>query len=82
MLIFAWLYYSSLYIVGSIIITLALNKVVKKLYLSPLIINMISVILLLISKGDRTYSMYFIYVPVVLASSILNVLIYIIKRRG
>lgn len=82
MLIFAWLYYSSLYIVGSIIITLALNKVVKKLYLAPLIINMISVILLLISKGDRTYSMYFIYVPVVLASSILNVLIYIIKRRG
>lgn len=81
MIIFvAWFYYSKLYILGSLFVTFLLNKTTNKLYLPPLIINMVSVILLLLSTGDRTYAMYFNYMPVVTTSIIMNLSIYIYKK--
>lgn len=81
MIIFvAWFYYSKLYILGSLFVTFLLNKTTNKLYLPPLIINMVSVILLFLSTGDRTYAMYFNYMPVVTTSIIMNLSIYIYKK--
>lgn len=77
-MIFLWLYYSKMYILVSIIITYLLNKITKKLYLPPLIINMVSVILLLLSnKETRTFNMYISYFPTVLTSIIINLGIYL-----
>lgn len=80
-MIILWLYYSKIYILGSILITLLLNKVFEKLYYAPLIINMVSVILLLMVKTNKTESMYLIYVPVVLTSVITNIVIKLIRMR-
>ena len=77
-----WLYYSKIYILGSLFVTYLLNKVTRKFYLPPLIINMVSVILLFFSQGDKAYAMYINYVPVVLSSSIMNIVIYIIRRKN
>ena len=77
-----WLYYSKIYILVSLFITYLLNKVTHKLYLPPLIINMVSVILLFFAQGDKAYAMYINYVPVVLSSAIMNIVIYIIRRKN
>lgn len=80
MIILLWFYYSKLYILGSIFITYLLNKLTNKLYYPPLIINMISVILLLISGGNKTEYMYLAYMPVVMSSIVFNLLIYILRK--
>lgn len=78
MIFFLSLYYSKFYILGSIIVTYMLNKLTRKLYLPPLFINMISVILLIpIPKEDRMFAIYFNYLPVVITSIIMNLIIYI-----
>lgn len=80
MIFIAWFYYSKIYILGSLFVTFLLNKTTNKLYLPPLIINMISVILLFLSTGDRSYAMYFNYMPVITASIIFNLSIYIYRK--
>jgi hypothetical protein len=42
---------------------------------------MVSVILLFFAQGDKAYAMYINYVPVVLSSAIMNIVIYIIRRK-
>lgn len=80
-IILAWLYYSKIYILGSLAITHVLNKAFKKLYIAPLLINMVSVILLfLVDENARTYAMYFSYMPVVISSILLNITIYFLKK--
>ncbi|CAM3212074.1 hypothetical protein STFE110948_06185 [Streptobacillus felis] len=81
MIILLWLYYSKLYILGSLLITFILNKVTNKLYLPPLIINMVAVIMLfIIPYQDRTYAMYFNYMPTVVTSALLNLIIYLLRK--
>ncbi|CAM3546103.1 hypothetical protein [Pseudostreptobacillus hongkongensis] len=77
-----WMYYSKLYILGSLGVTFLLNKFFKdKLYMPPLIINMVSVILLfMIPFKDRAYAMYINYMPVVITSVLLNLSIYLLRR--
>lgn len=79
-MILLWLYYAKLYILVSLIITVLINKATNKIYLAPLIINMISFLLLMIVKENRAFNMYVIYFPVVLSSVILNFTIYILKK--
>ena len=70
--------------------TLMLNRVTKRLWLSPLIVNAIIIIILLImvygsfiSQEDASYAMYFIYMPIVFASRVVNLVVYFIyKFRG
>lgn len=71
----------------SVFATLMLNQVTKRLWLSPLIINAVSIVLLivlvknnLIADGDATYAMYFNYMPIVFASVLINALIAL-KRK-
>ena len=85
--IIGWFYYSIYYMLFSVFATLMLNRVTKRLWLSPLIINAVSIVLLivlvknnLIADGDATYAMYFNYMPIVFASVLLNFLIAI-KRK-
>lgn len=74
----------------SVFSTLMLNRVTKRLWLSPLIINAFSIIILLImiygsfiSQEDASYGMYFIYMPIVFASIVVNLVIYFIyKLKG
>ncbi len=82
MIIIGWFYYSKLYILGSLFVTILLNKITDKLYLPPLIINMVSVILLFLSTSDRTYAMYFNYLPVVTTSILFNLIIYILYKTS
>lgn len=81
-IIIGWFYYSKLYILSSLFVTILLNKITDKLYLPPLIINMVSVILLFLSTGDRTYAMYFNYLPVVTTSILFNLIIYILYKTS
>lgn len=81
-MIIGWFYYSFYYMFFSGVATLMLNRVTKRLWLSPLIINAVSVLLLilliknnLIADGDATYAMYFNYMPIVFASVMVNVFI-------
>lgn len=83
MIILAWLYYSSYYILMAIVITLMMNRLVKKLWLTPLIMNAIASLLLYfsvklnwITGQDATYAMYFNYMPVILTSIITNLIVY------
>ncbi|WP_156299799.1 hypothetical protein [Streptobacillus canis] len=82
MIVLLWLYYSKLYILGSLLVTFLMNRVTKKLYLPPLIINMVAVIMLfIIPYKDRTYAMYFNYMPTVVTSALLNLTIYLLRGR-
>lgn len=75
-----WLYYAKFFILGSIIITFLLNKITRKLYIPPLIINMVSVIALFFSNIEtRTEAMYIYYMPTVITSILMNLLIYLYR---
>ncbi len=85
--IFGWLYYSSYYILLGVLVTLMLNRILKKLWLPPLIINAIAVVILiaviklgLIDSEAASFAMYFNYVPVVLASIITNATVFAARR--
>lgn len=77
-------YYGIFYMAGSLIVTLMLNKVFKKLYYPPLIINAISVILLFVAyklkMKNMGYALYFNYLPVVWTSIICNFIIFMIRK--
>lgn len=88
MIILAWFYYSFYYILIGILITLVMDRLLKNLWLTPLLINAIAVILLLtvtklgwIDRRAATYAMYFNYVPVVLTSIITNLVVYLRSRN-
>ncbi|VWL85129.1 hypothetical protein [Oceanivirga miroungae] len=81
MIFFLWLYYGKLFILGSIIATYLLNRLTKRLYYAPLIINMVSVIMLMfIEKKDMMYAIYFNYLPIVITSIIMNLIVYIYRK--
>ena len=77
-------YYGIMFIIGSIIVTMMLNKVFDKLYMPPLIINTVSVILLItayrIGAENMGFALYFNYMPAVLASILCNLIIFIIGK--
>lgn len=83
-MIIGWFYYSSIFMAGSIIVTALLNRVFNKLYIPPLVINAVSVILLLIAYKlnvrNMSYAVYFNYIPVVAASIIYNISVFIIRK--
>lgn len=89
MIILAWLYYSWYYILLSVLVTLMLNRLFKKLWLPPLLINAIAALLLLymtrsgmLNQQAASYAMYFNYVPVVLSSIITNIVIYFRQKNS
>lgn len=83
----AWFYYSFYYMALSVFATLMLNRATKRLWLSPLIINAVSIIILLIliyqssiSPADASQEMYFTYMPIVFSSLFTNIIVYIIRE--
>lgn len=77
--IYGWFFYSTYYMLGSAFMTVTLNRITKRLWLTPLIINAVSVVILLlasssgwIAQSDATYAMYFNYMPIVFASVCVN----------
>lgn len=82
-----WYNFSKWYILGSIFTTHILNRGFKKLWLSPLLINTFSVILLgigiyigLLQNQEIGFSVINIYVPVVFTSILMNVVIFLYKK--
>lgn len=80
--IIGWFYYSFYYMLFSALATIVLNRVTKKLWLTPLIINGVSIALLILSisngwigGNEATYALYFNYMPIVFASVTVNLLI-------
>ena len=85
--IIGWFYYSFYYMLFSAFATVMLNRVTKRLWLSPLIVNAVSIggLLLLIGNGwikadDATYAMYFNYMPIVFASVMVNLILGLKKK--
>lgn len=83
----AWFYYSFYYMVFSVFSTLMLNRVTKNLWLSPLIINAVSISILLIlvyqsliTSAEATQQMYFTYMPIVFSSVLANFIIYLSRK--
>lgn len=67
-------------------ITVVLNRVTRRLWLSPLIVNAVSILILLsaasfgwIAQKDATYAMYFNYMPIVFGSIMVNLSIGIFR---
>lgn len=87
MIILAWFYYSFYYLLLGAFVTLFINRLTKKLYLAPLLINAIASIILFvvakynfISPEQATYSLYFNYMPTVAISIIINLIKYQQKK--
>lgn len=85
--IYGWFYYSTYYMLASAFMTVALNRVTKRLWLTPLIINAVSIAVLLLAATsgwipteNATYAMYFNYMPIVFASASINVCIGIYRK--
>lgn len=81
-----WYFFSKYYILGSLLVTHLLNVTFKRLWLSPLLINAVAVLLLLIGvqvgfvKTATLFdAVYRIYVPVVLFSILMNFFIYLYR---
>lgn len=92
-LIIGWFYYGIIYMGLSILATVMFNKVAKKWYIAPLIINAIAIIVLLIGantgfipQSEQAYALYFVYMPIVFASFAFNGLLelfkYVTKRMA
>lgn len=88
MIILAWFYYSSYYILLSILVTWMLNRMLGKLWLSPLIINAIAAIVLiamvrlnLLDSQRASYALYMNYVPVVLTSIVMNGIVFVARQK-
>lgn len=63
----------------SVMATYLLNRVIKRWYMPPLIINAVAVIILLLSirfgllpESEQAFALYFIYMPIVAASFMFN----------
>ncbi len=85
-LIIGWFYYGIIYMGISILATVMFNKVTKRWYLSPLIINAIAIIILLagaqlgfIPESEQAFALYFVYMPIVVASFTFNGVKEIVK---
>lgn len=82
-----WYTYSKWYILGSWFVTHILNIAFKKLWLSPLIINAVALGLLalgiyikMIVGEEVGLSILSIYLPVVFASILMNIIAFIYKK--
>ncbi|MDO5089284.1 MAG: hypothetical protein Q4D53_05815 [Leptotrichiaceae bacterium] len=83
-MVIGWFYYGWLFMACSVAVTALLNRVFNKLYIPPLVINAVSVILLLIAykvnMKNMSYALYFNYVPVVIASIVYNISVFIVRK--
>lgn len=79
-LIIGWFYYGILYMGLSVFATVMINKVVRKWYITPLIVNAIAISILLfgaksgfIPAEEQAFALYFIYMPIVVSSFAFNI---------
>ena len=82
-----WYTYSKWYILGAWFITHILNVAFKKLWLSPLLINVLALAVLfigihykLIEGQEVGASVLNVYMPIVFASIMMNLLVFAIRK--
>lgn len=88
-LVIGWFYYGIFYMGLSVFATLVLNRVVKRYLTAPLVINAFSIVSLLVlfrftnMTGDQFwYYLLFVYMPIVAASFVYNLLFALIRREN
>ncbi|MBK0348326.1 hypothetical protein JDW15_06705 [Aerococcaceae bacterium zg-ZJ1578] len=86
-LIIGWFYYGIFYMGLSIMATVIINRVAKRYFTAPLIINAFGVIALMLMlylkqfTGDQFLtSVFFVYMPIVAASVVFNIVLWLIRR--
>lgn len=86
-LFIGWFYYGIMYMGLSVMVTILLNRLTKRWYLPPLIINAIAVIVMLLSirydflpESEQAFALYFIYMPIVAASFIFNLVLMLFNK--
>lgn len=86
-LIIGWFYYGILYMGLSVMATAIINRVAKHYFTAPLVINAVAVsllgVLLLMKQFTAEqfwFNLLFVHMPIVAASAIFNVVLYIIRR--
>ena len=82
-----WYVYSKFYILGSLFVTTLFNHTFKKLWLSPLLVNAISVLVFgigmyigMIKDQEISYSLLNVYLPVVFFSIVMNLIIFAYRK--
>ena len=82
-----WYTYSKWYILGAWFITYILNMAFKRLWLSPLLINALALAVLfigiyykLIEGQEVGASVLNVYMPIVFASIMMNLLVFAIRK--
>lgn len=88
-LVIGWFYYGILYMGLSVLATIMINKLVRQWYVTPLVINAIAILVLLLGANagfipaeEQAFAIYFIYMPIVVASFGFNLASEVFKRLG
>lgn len=86
-LIIGWFYYGIFLMGLSVVATILLNRVVKHYVTAPLLINAFSVVLLMgmlwlrmMTNEQFWYNLLFLYMPVVFASAMCNLVLFIVRK--
>lgn len=86
-LIIGWFYYGIFYMGGAIVVTIMLNRIVKKYTTAPLLLNAVSIISLLamvyfrqITNEQFWFHLFFTYMPIVFGSSVCNFILFLIRK--
>ncbi|MBD3949463.1 hypothetical protein I4Q36_06755 [Tuanshanicoccus lijuaniae] len=87
-LIIGWFYYGIFYMGLSIMATVIINRVAKRYFTAPLIINAFGVVALAVMLYLKQFtgeqfltSVLFVYMPIVAASAVFNFVLWLIRRR-
>ena len=88
-LIIGWFYYGIFYMGLSVFSTLVINRVVQRYLTAPLVINAFSIITLFLmfnftnmSSDQFWYYLLFVYMPIVAASLICNLILAISRKEN
>lgn len=88
-LIIGWFYYGIFYMGLSVFATLVINRVVQRYLTAPLVINAFSIITLFLmfnftnmSSDQFWYYLLFVYMPIVAASLICNLILAISRKES
>lgn len=86
-LIIGWFYYGIIYMGLSMMATVIINRVAKRYFTAPLVINAVAVmifaVLILLKQFTAEqfwFNLLFVYMPIVAASVIFNLVLYLIRK--
>lgn len=86
-LLIGWFYYGIIYMGLSIVATIIINRVAKRYFTAPLIINALGVLILIVmvllkqfTLEQFWFNLLFVYMPIVVSSSVFNMSLWLIRK--